>query len=69
MAETVGHNEQATIRRWVPIVLLGAVLFVTLNAWMALSSVKSLEKSEQLVDHTWEVIAQVQCQTAQLGRQ
>jgi signal transduction histidine kinase len=60
MAEIGGRNEQATIRRWVPMVLLGAVLFVMLNAWMALVSVKSLEKSEQWVDHTWEVLARVE---------
>jgi len=47
-------------RRLVPIVLLGASLFVAANAWMALSAVDRLEKSQKLVDHTWEVIAQVE---------
>lgn len=60
MAEIVGSNEQKTIRRWVPMVLLGAVLFVALNGWMALDSVKLLEKSEKSVDHTWEVLGQVE---------
>jgi CHASE3 domain sensor protein len=41
-------------------VLLGALLFVALNAWMALRSVKWLAKSQKWVDHTWEVIAQVE---------
>jgi len=36
------------------------VLFVAANAWMALRSVTSLESSQHWVDHTWEVIAQVE---------
>ena len=47
-------------RRLVPIVLIGASLFVAANAWMALRAVDKLEKSQGWVDHTWEVIAQVE---------
>src|SRR4051794_12009172 len=47
-------------RRLVPIVLIGAILFVGANAWMALSSVRRLESSRGWVDHTWQVIAQVE---------
>jgi signal transduction histidine kinase len=47
-------------RRLVPFVLVGAVLFVSGNTWMALRSVQSLIESRQWVDHTWQVIAQVE---------
>jgi len=47
-------------RRLVPIVLIGAVLFVAANAWMALSSVKRLERSRDRIDRTWQVITQVE---------
>ena len=47
-------------RRLVPFVLVGAVLFVAANTWMALNSVERLEESRHWVDHTWEVIAQVE---------
>jgi signal transduction histidine kinase len=60
MAETSERNDFGSTRRWVPMVLLGALLFVALNAWMALGSVKWLEKSQKWVVHTWEVIAQVE---------
>ena len=60
MAEIVGRNEQGSSRRWVPMVLLGALLFVALNAWMSLRSVKWLEKSQGWLVHTWQVIAQVE---------
>jgi signal transduction histidine kinase len=60
MAEIAGRNDHGSSRRWVPMVLLGALLFVALNAWMALRSVKWLEKSQGWVDHTWQVIAQVE---------
>ena len=44
----------------VPVILIGAALFVVANGWMALRSVEWLETSEHWVDHTWEVIAQVE---------
>ena len=47
-------------RRLVPFVLAGAVLFVAANTWMALHSVQRLQDSRLWVDHTWEVIAQVE---------
>ena len=47
-------------RRLVPLVLIGAIVFVALNGWMALGSVKWLERSERQVAHTWQVIAQVE---------
>ena len=40
--------------------LVGAVLFVAANTWMALHSVQRLEDSRQWVDHTWEIIAQTE---------
>ncbi len=47
-------------RRFVPVILIGAILFVTANAWMALRSVRALEDSQQWVSHTHEVIAQIE---------
>jgi signal transduction histidine kinase len=47
-------------RKLVPIFLSCAILFVVSNIWVALSSVQSLEDSQRWVDHTWEVIAQVE---------
>lgn len=44
----------------VPVILIGAALFVAASGWTALRSVEWLETSEHWVDHTWEVIAQVE---------
>lgn len=44
----------------IPSVLIGAVIFVALNAWLALSSVEGLKSSQWWVQHTWQVIAQVE---------
>ncbi len=47
-------------RRLVPFVLVGAVLFVAANAWMALRAVAWLEKTEGWVDHTYQALTQVE---------
>ena len=58
-----GMPDRRTVRSnrfLVPVILIGAALFVTGNGWMALRSVEWLETSQRWVDHTWEVIAQVE---------
>ncbi len=60
MAGVEGTRATRLNRRLVPIVLVGAALFVACNGWMALRSVEWLERSEGWVDHTWQVIARVE---------
>jgi signal transduction histidine kinase len=60
MAETDQDPKAVSRRTVIPIVLACAILFVVSNVWVALSSVQSLELSHRWVDHTWEVIAQVE---------
>jgi len=59
---TVPRDTMATKinRALVPAVLIGAILFVAGNAWMALRSVRALQMSQGWVDHTWQVITQVE---------
>jgi signal transduction histidine kinase len=47
-------------RSFVPTLLFLALLVVIANAWMALHSVQSLLVSERWVEHTWQVINQVE---------
>ena len=47
-------------RLFVPPLLSIAVIVVALNAWLAFHSVTSLVKSEFWVEHTWQVINQVE---------
>ncbi len=49
-----------TNRVVVPLLLFGAVLVVALNAWFAFGSVQALVESEAWVQHTWQVIYQVE---------
>jgi signal transduction histidine kinase len=44
----------------VPSLLLAATIIVALNAWFAFSAVSSLLLSEHWVEHTWQVINQVE---------
>ncbi len=44
----------------VPSLLFAAIVVVGLNAWLAFRSVESLLRSEYWVEHTWQVIAQVE---------
>jgi signal transduction histidine kinase len=60
MAEIDEVKMTPSNRKLIPILLSGAILFVMGNIWIALSSVQSLEDSHKWVDHTWEVIAQVE---------
>jgi signal transduction histidine kinase len=60
MAEPEGTQAATPGRRLIPLFLIGAILFVVGNIWLALSSVQNLEESHKWVDHTWEVIAQVE---------
>lgn len=47
-------------RSFIPILLLGATLIVSLNAWIAFRAVQSLNDSQHWVEHTWQVINQVE---------
>jgi CHASE3 domain sensor protein len=60
MAEIDEVKTRPSNRKLIPILLSGAILFVIGNVWIALSSVQGLEDSHRWVDHTWEVIAQVE---------
>jgi signal transduction histidine kinase len=60
MAEIDEVKMRPSNRKLIPILLSGAILFVIGNVWIALSSVQGLEDSHRWVDHTWEVIAQVE---------
>ena len=42
------------------LVLIGAVLAISLNTWIAISAVERLEDTARLVSHTWEVLGQIQ---------
>ena len=44
----------------VPALLVAGILMVAANAWMAFRSVESLLGSERLVEHTWQVVNQVE---------
>ena len=43
-----------------PALLLAIVVVVTLNAWLAFHSVTVLVRNQALVEHTWQVITQVE---------
>jgi signal transduction histidine kinase len=61
--ETILHKDTMATkvnRALVPAVLIGTILFVVGNAWLALRSVKALQHSQSWVDHTWQVISQVE---------
>jgi CHASE3 domain sensor protein len=60
MAELEEAIPTTPSRRLIPLFLSGAILFVICNIWIALKSVQNLEESHRWVDHTWEVIAQVE---------
>ncbi len=49
-----------TNRRLVPILLAAAIVVVLANAWFAFRSVHVLLNNEQWVQHTWQVIYQVE---------
>ncbi len=51
------HETQGRIA---PLVLFGALAIVALNTWFAVSSVQVLVNSESWVQHTWQVIYQVE---------
>jgi signal transduction histidine kinase len=44
----------------VPALLLAAIVVVSLNAWFAFRAIDSLLESEHWVEHTWQVINQVE---------
>ncbi len=50
----------STARIFVPALLTVAILVVTLNAWFAFRSVNALLENERWVQHTWEVICEVE---------
>jgi signal transduction histidine kinase len=58
----VTKETETTRTNWrlLTIVLIGAALFVAANGWLSLRAVEWLEKSQAWVDHTWQVIAQVE---------
>jgi signal transduction histidine kinase len=58
--EEVEPTKSTVNRRLVPIVLVFAIVFVTANAWMSLRSVEWLEKSDDWVIHTWQVMGKVE---------
>ncbi|WP_158787424.1 CHASE3 domain-containing protein [Granulicella sp. L46] len=60
MSEIDQDSVAVSRRTLIPIVLACAILFVVGNVWVALNSVQDLELSHRWVDHTWEVIAQVE---------
>ena len=47
-------------RIFVPVLLIAALTIVSLNAWFAFRSVDTLLRSEGWVEHTWQVIDQVE---------
>ncbi len=47
-------------RSFLRVVLVAIVVIVALNAWLALHSVTTLVKNETWVEHTWQVINQVE---------
>jgi len=49
-----------SIRALVPFLLFGAVIVVALNAWFAFRSVQVLVQGEVELQHTWQVILQVE---------
>ncbi|SFS00896.1 His Kinase A (phospho-acceptor) domain-containing protein [Granulicella pectinivorans] len=49
-----------TTRALVPFLLFGAVIVVALNAWFAFRSVQVLVQGEMWMQHTWQVILQVE---------
>jgi signal transduction histidine kinase len=49
-----------TNRFLVPSLLIIAIIVVTFDAWLAFRSLKSIETSQSLVEHTWQVIDQVE---------
>src|ERR1700733_7022611 len=49
-----------TNRFLVPSLLVIAILVVTADAWLAFRSLKSIEESQYWVEHTWQVIDQVE---------
>jgi CHASE3 domain sensor protein len=51
---------QKTNRFLVPSFLTVAIIVVTANAWFAFRSLESIEKSQGWVEHTWQVIGQVE---------
>lgn len=55
-----GGKGRRTNRWLMPVLLVGATLFVAGNAYMALSSVGALTRADNLVEHTYQVIAQVE---------
>jgi signal transduction histidine kinase len=49
-----------TNRFLVPSLLILAIIIVTANAWLAFRSLRSIETSQSWVQHTWQVIDQVE---------
>jgi signal transduction histidine kinase len=49
-----------TNRFLVPSLLIVAIIVVAANAWLAFRSLESIEKSQGWVEHTWQVIDQVE---------
>ncbi len=49
-----------TKRNLIPTLLFAAIVVVSMNAWFAFHSVQVLVESEALVQHTWQVIYQVE---------
>ncbi|MBN9618000.1 MAG: histidine kinase [Acidobacteriales bacterium 59-55] len=45
---------------FVPVLLLAALVVVGLNTWVAIRAIDSLTDSQQMVDHTWQSINQVE---------
>src|SRR5580698_10094566 len=52
------HRE--TNRFLVPSLLIAAIVVVAANTWFAFRSLESIEKSQGWVEHTWQVIDQVE---------
>lgn len=48
------------------VLLLGAVVVVILNTWLALRSLSTLNRSQQWVSHTWQVLADIERITSSL---
>jgi hypothetical protein len=51
-------------RNLIPTLLFAAIVVVSLNAWFAFRSVQVLVESEAWVQHTWQVIYQVELLSA-----
>jgi CHASE3 domain sensor protein len=47
-------------RLFVPVLLLVALIVVSLNTWVAIRAINTLTDSQNLVDHTWQSINQVE---------